>query len=181
MVTSMSARATISAEYLSLQQELHKNPNYGVASIGYAPLVKDLMEAGKITSLSDYGAGKQNLMRELHRLGKNDFEYLPYDPVFPEYGPPRPADLVCCIDVLEHIEPDYVTAVLDDLRSITRRLGLFSIATGPANKVLVDGRNAHLIQKPTSWWLPKLCDRFEIHQLQRIAEGFWVIVYPKAA
>ena len=77
MVTSMSVHTTISAEYLSLQQELHKNPNYGVASIGYAPLVKDLMEAGKITSLSDYGAGKQNLMRELHRLGKNDFEYLP--------------------------------------------------------------------------------------------------------
>ena len=177
----MSALATISAEYRALQQELHKNPDYGTASISYAPLVKDLMEAAKIKSLSDYGAGKKNLLLALHKLGKSDFEYLPYDPAFPEYGPARPADLVCCIDVLEHIEPDYVAAVLEDLRTITRRLGLYSIATGPAEKVLADGRNAHLIQQPTSWWLPKLCEHFELHQLQRAANGFWVVVYPKAA
>ena len=177
----MSVPSTISPAYLALQQELHKNPNYGTASIGYAPLVKDLLDAAKAKSLSDYGAGKKNLFGALQRLGKTDYEYLPYDPAFPEYGPPQPADLVCCIDVLEHIEPDYLPAVLTDLRTITRRLGLYSVATGPAQKFLVDGRNAHLIQQPTSWWLPKLCEHFEIHQLQRTAEGFWVVVYPKAA
>src|SRR5687767_5238683 len=117
----MFALSTISAEYLALQRELHKNPNYGTASIGYAPLVKDLLDAAGAKSLSDYGAGKQNLLRALHGLGKTDFEYLPYDPAFPEYGAPRPADLVCCIDVLEHIELDYLPEVLAELRTITRR------------------------------------------------------------
>jgi hypothetical protein len=171
---------TISDEYLAQQQELHKNPNYGVASIGYAPIVKKLLDGTRSRSLSDYGAGKQNLKKALHGLGKSDFEYFPYDPAFPEYGPPKAADLVCCIDVLEHIEPDYVDTVLAELASITKRIGFYTVALGPASKVLSDGRNAHLIQKPTSWWLPKLCQYFEVHQLGRTEDhGFFVVVEPR--
>jgi hypothetical protein len=176
----MDRKKTISETYLSLQKELHKNPSYGVASIGYAPLIKQLLEISKAKSLSDYGAGKQNLCKALHDLGKRDFDYLPYDPAFPEYGGPKPAELVCCIDVLEHIEPEFVHEVIAELATITEKLGFFSIATGPALKVLADGRNAHLIQKPSSWWLPKLCERFEIIQLGRDQHGFWVICEPKA-
>jgi hypothetical protein len=176
----MTSKPTISAEYLALQKELHKNPKYGIASIGYAPLVKQILEFSKAKSLSDYGAGKQNLKKALDGLGKSDLDYRPYDPAFPEYGPPQPAELVCCIDVLEHIEPDYVDAVVLDLRSITQKVGFFSVATGPAAKVLADGRNAHLIQKPTSWWLPKLSEHFEIAQLGCDPHGFWVIAEPRA-
>lgn len=141
----MNDQQTISDDYLALQKELHLNPNYGVASISYAPLVKQLLEASKAKSLSDYGAGKQNLLKALRNLGAPTFDYRAYDPAFPNYGPPRPGDLVCCIDVLEHIEPEFLGAVLVDLASITERLGFFSIATGPASKTLKDGRNAHLI------------------------------------
>jgi hypothetical protein len=177
----MNQPQTITEEYRHLQQELHKNPNYGVASIGYAPLIKSILEKSKAKSLSDYGAGKQNLRKALEGLGVGGFEYFPYDPAFPEYGPPRPGDLACCIDVLEHIEPDFVDSVLSDLRAITQRIGFFSIATGPAGKFLVDGRNAHLIQRPTSWWLPKLCEHFEILQLQREPKGFWVLTERRKA
>ena len=94
---------TISESYLELQKELHKNPNYGVASIKFAPNVKKIIEDAKLNSISDYGAGKKNLQKTLDDLGLNNYEYYPYDPAFPEYGPPKEADLVCCIDVLEHI------------------------------------------------------------------------------
>jgi hypothetical protein len=175
----MASRPTISADYRAQQQKLHKNADYGIASVTYAPIVKSILDATGARSISDYGAGKQNLKRALQDLGKVDFEYFPYDPAFPEYGEPRPADLVCCIDVLEHIEPDYLAAVLLDLRSIVRGAGFFSIATGPAMKVLSDGRNAHLLQKPSSWWLPRLCEHFEIVRLQRTPDGFYVGVEPK--
>jgi hypothetical protein len=175
----MSQRATISEEYRTLQQELHKNPTYGVASITYAPLVKQLLDGIKAKSLSDYGAGTQNLLKALQQLGVSEIDYRPYDPAFPEYGKPQSADLVCCLDVLEHIEPGYVGEVLLDLRAITTRFGFFSIATGPAAKFLSDGRNAHLIQKPSSWWLPRLCEHFEIIQLGRDQHGFWIIVEPR--
>lgn len=171
----------ISPAYLAQQKELHRNPDYGVASLQYAPLVAEIAARIPARSISDYGAGKCNLAKRLGELGRGGFEYLPYDPAFPEYGPPRPADLVCCIDVLEHVEPDYLDTVLDELRAITRRVGFFTVHSGPAVKHLPDGRNAHLIQQPASWWLPHLCRRFEIVQLQRTPGGFWVLVEPLAA
>ena len=175
----MVERSTISPEYLALQRELHKNPNYGLSSVKYAPIVKSLMEHHGISSLSDYGAGKRRLPEALRAQGLSGFAYFPYDPAFPEYGPPKPADLVCCIEVLEHIEPHYLNAVLLDLKSITRSIGIFTIATGPARKVMADGRNAHLIQRPSSWWLPKLCEHFEIAHLNRTDLGFWVLTEPR--
>lgn len=173
---------TITEEYRKMQQELHQNPNYGVASLAFAPLVADLIRQTGVKSVSDYGAGKKNLLKGLGEAGITSIQYLPYDPAFPEYGTPRSADLVCCIDVLEHIEPDLVDNVIAELATITTGLGFFSIHMGPAGKVLPDGRNAHLIQKPSSWWLPKLVAHFEILQLQThqtMGHGIWVIVKPK--
>jgi hypothetical protein len=176
----MESRATISDDYLRMQRELHQNPNYGVASIGYAPIVRGLMQQFAVKSLSDYGAGKQNLKKKLDELGSGPFEYLPYDPAFPEYGTARPADLVCCIDVLEHVEPDLLENVMLDLKAIVQKFGFFTIHTGAAVKHLADGRNAHLIQKPASWWLPILCRHFEIVHLQGSPGGFWIVVTPLA-
>jgi len=170
---------TISDEYRKQQMELHENPNYGMASVQYAPLVAQLLEKSGAKTVADYGAGKCHLRNALHELGHKNFEYFPYDPAFPDYGKPKPAELVCCIDVLEHIEPEFLESVLNDLAKITRHAGFFTIHMGPAVKTLPDGRNAHLIQQPTSWWLPKLCERFEIVQLQQATGGFWVIVTPR--
>ncbi len=172
---------TISAEYLEQQKRLHENPNYGVASLHYAPLVADLLDQTGAESISDYGAGKCNLRKKLNELGRSGFRYYPYDPAFPEYGEARAADLVCCIDVLEHVEPLYLDAVLGELERITTKVGFFTIHTGPAVKTLPDGRNAHLIQKPASWWLPRICERFELAHMQRSPGGFWLVVEPRAS
>lgn len=172
---------TISNEYLREQQILHRIPSYGTASSSYAPLVKKLLRIVGATSLSDYGAGKQNLKAALGRLGVTSIDYRPYDPVFPEYGAPQPADMVCCIDVLEHIEPDLLDQVLDDLARIVVGIGLLTVHTGPAVKTLTDGRNAHIIQQPQSWWLPRLSDRFEVRHLQMVPNGFLAIVEPRGA
>ena len=168
-----------STEYLELQKLLHQNPNYGTASLEFAPLVINITEKFDIQSISDYGAGKCRLEKKMVALGKKDFKYYPYDPVFPEYGKPKKADLVCCIDVLEHIELPYLNNVLQDISNITTNLGFFTIHTGPANKLLSDGRNAHLIQKPPSWWLPLMCERFEIEHMQKIKLGFMLVVRSK--
>lgn len=170
---------TISRDYLTMQKEMHLNPNYGVASIGFAPIVKTILQRHAIQSLADYGAGKCNLQKALRELGVRQLDYRPYDPAFPEYGAPRSGDLVCCIDVLEHVEEDFLPKVLDELRDLTERFGFFSVHCGPAQKILPDGRNAHIIQKPSSWWLPKLCERFEIVELQQSPGGFWILVGPK--
>jgi hypothetical protein len=173
---------TISEGYLAEQRRLHENPNYGVASLVFGNIVAEIIRKNSIATISDYGAGKRNLKRSLDQAGVRGLEYFAYDPVFPEYGPPRAADLVCCIDVLEHIEIDRLAYVLDELKDITKKLAFFSIHTGPAIKTLSDGRNAHLIQQSASWWLPHLCERFEILALQQhqmMGIGFWVVLAPK--
>ena len=173
---------TITQNYLEQQRKLHENLNYGVASLSFAPIVADLMRQTGCKSVSDYGAGKKRLLEGLRREGLDPLTYHAYDPVFPEYGEPRPADLVCCIDVLEHVEPELIDNVILQLAKITINLGFFSIHMGPAGKILSDGRNAHLIQKPSSWWLPKISQFFEVLHLQgheMMGRGIWIIVAPR--
>lgn len=178
----MSAK-TISQQYLNEQKKLHENPAYGVASTKFAPSVADLLKKARCTSLTDYGAGKKRLWESLNQMGASEgVVYQPYDPAFPEYGSPMPADLVCCIDVLEHIEPDLLENVLTELSGLVTKLGFFTIHQGPAGKTLSDGRNAHLIQEPSSWWLPRLSRYFEVAFLQRhqvFGHGIMLIVEPK--
>lgn len=171
--------ATISDEYRAEQQKLHENPKYGVASLSFAPVVQSLLRLGKCTSLSDYGAGKCNLKKALRLREDGRVQYQPYDPAFPEYGSPRPADLVTCIDVLEHIEPQSLDAVISEISSISQKLAFLTVHTGPAKKMLTDGRNAHLIQESTSWWLGQFEPHFDILHVQQVRKGFFVIACPK--
>ena len=165
----------ISEDYLEEQKRLHTNINYGTASLQHVTTIKNLLINTNLKTISDYGAGKKNLQKGLLNSGFTEFNYFAYDPAFPEYGQPVAADLVCCIDVMEHIEDEFLEAVLDEIKSITLQLCYFSIGTLPAQKKLSDGRNAHLIQKPTRWWLPKLCDRFHIEYVKAHSDNFIVL------
>jgi hypothetical protein len=169
----------ISKEYLEQQKELHKNPMYGMASLQYGETVKSTMNEFGLRTLCDYGAGKQRLLTKLKELNADIDAYYPYDPSFPEYGEAKAADLVVCIDVLEHIEPELLDNVLLDLKKLVVKYGLFTVHTGPAGKILADGRNAHLIQQPINWWLDKLRNYFTLGTRQEKGAGFWVIVKPK--
>ena len=103
-----------------------------------------------------------------------------YDPAIPDLaGEPVPMQMTTCIDVLEHIEPELLDNVLDHLKALTLEIGFFTVHTGPAMKVLDDGRNAHLIQEPPAWWLPKIMARFELQTFQKMENGFFVVVTAK--
>jgi hypothetical protein len=166
----------ITDQYRSEQQALHARGNYGTASIGFAGMVTELIDENNVRTLLDYGCGRMRNLAK-HITPGHDVEYIAYDPGVPELSAPaEPAELVTCIDVLEHIEPEFLDAVLADLRRCVTGLGFFTIHTGPALKTLSDGRNAHLIQEPPAWWLPKLMASFELRLFQALPNGFLVIV-----
>ena len=49
------------------------------------------------------------------------------------------------IELMEHIEPECLEEVLDNLQWLSLKAVFLVIATRPAKKMLADGRNAHLI------------------------------------
>ena len=101
-----------------------------------------------------------------------DVKYTPYEPSNELWSStPEPTEFVACIDVLEHIEPELLDNVLNDLQRVTMKFGLFTIHTGPAAKTLPDGRNAHLIQEPLSWWEDKIKLRFKILKQVAMTNG----------
>jgi len=167
----------ISEEYRHAQQELHKNSGYGQASVVMAPFVAEIIRRDRIEEMLDYGAGKGRLGEELEWLVPWRLRTHRYDPAVPEWSAaPEPSAFVACIDVLEHIEPHLLANVLDDLMRVTAATGYFTVATGPAMKLLPDGRNAHLIQQPANWWLPQFLTRFELLQFAHAPYGFRIEV-----
>ena len=147
----------ITEEYKQLNANLHHTrDDYGTSGAKWADLISDMMRHHK--TLLDYGAGKCLLAKAL-----DGFDVRSYDPCIEGLdGEPEPADLVYCGDVLEHVEPELLDNVLDHIQTLTKKTAILAIHTGPAGKVLADGRNAHLIQKPMSWWEDQIGKRFNI-------------------
>lgn len=166
----------ITESYRAEQAALHAKGNYGTAALHYGKTVMALISAAGTRSLLDYGCGSKRSLLQAIDLPE-DVVYEGYDPAIAAYSAaPCPAELVCCIDVLEHIEPSLLDNVLDHLGELCDPLGFFTIHSGPAQKVLTDGRNAHLTQEGPDWWLPRLKQRFDVLQVAAIPSGFAVLV-----
>ena len=172
----------ISKEYIRLNAKLHQDvPTYGMSGSKHTDTVIKIVK-GMITpenqfvKVLDYGAGKGMLAKSL------PFSIEQYDPAIPEIAAiPAPADFVVCTDVLEHIEPDKLAFVLDDLRRVTKRVGFFVISTRPAIKTYDNGLNAHLIIKDKAWWKKQLDKYFEVAALteKEKEKELHIVVGPK--
>lgn len=165
-----------SQEYKRLQQELHnRNVGYGTSGYKHAQHVQELAAHLQTRSILDYGCGQQTLQKAL------PFPITNYDPFIPgSEDEPEPHDLVVCSDVLEHIEPACLPDVLKHIHSVTKRMLFVDVAQHPAQKSLSDGRNAHLIQERTSWWIDQFASRFELRSLQGYPGGFVAAFEPLA-
>ena len=147
----------ISESYRKLNESLHAGGRYGRHGDKWADSVRALMDTHSIASVLDYGCGQGALSVA---LGGSISEY---DPAIKEKSAmPAPADLVVCTDVMEHIEPELLDNVIDHLADLSRVYCFMIISTRPAMKFLEDGRNAHLIVQPASWWQERLSRRFGI-------------------
>lgn len=158
----------ISPAYAEQNRQLHEtNAGYGTSGAKWAPYIDRLVKEEGYASILDWGCGKGTLAKALP-----DLPIAEYDPAIPgKDAAPAAADLVVCGDVLEHIEPVHLNAVLRELARLARRKLFFVIATRPAGKLLPDGRNAHLIVQQHDWWRAKLSAYFRV-LLWEVREGF---------
>lgn len=147
------------------------DPTWGNTGEHYLDMVVELAHCVKATSILDYGCGKGTLLDALDAQYEGEIVLQGYDPAITKFGlDPEPADLVLCTDVLEHIEPDCIDAVLAHLRSLTKIGAFLVIHTGPASHKLPDGRNAHLIQQPLGWWFTQIAPYFHLEKVQPMGE-----------
>lgn len=144
--------------YLAVQRQMHRElPGYGTFGHHYAEMAEKLITKIAPKTVLDWACGKGCLGRQLDR------PIWEYDPAIPgrDESPP-PAELVFCIDTLEHVEEECLPAVLDELRRVTQKVLYLSIAMSPAEKTLPDGRNFHILQRDAEWWKTKLADFFQL-------------------
>lgn len=151
-IYSFDAADLATEEYRQQLIEKHASMAWGKHGHSHAPEVQELLAQLGARSVIDYGCGRATLAKALP--GVKVFEY---DPGIPgKHHLPKPADVIVCTDVLEHIEPQLLDSVLRHIYLLARRGAYFVIATRPARELLPDGRNAHLIVQPPDWWLLKL-------------------------
>lgn len=162
----------ISPKYQVMQRMLHAQPkSYGQHGDKWAETVLALVGEHRATSVLDYGCGEGALKRAVMATRPDGVRFDEYDPALRgKDGLPSFADLVVCTDVLEHVEPDRLDAVLAHLKLLARKAVLVVVALVPTAKTLADGRNAHLIQRPANWWRKRF-----------IAAGFGLVRPPAVA
>lgn len=147
----------ISEEYRRLNIELHSTGKFGVHGSKWAERVTKIAQTIDATTLLDYGCGQGSLGTALA------LPVAEYDPAIEgKDGRPEPADLVICTDVLEHIEPEFLDNVVNDLCALSIKALFTVISTRLAKKMLADGRNAHLIVEPPSFWREIFSKHFTI-------------------
>jgi uncharacterized Rossmann fold enzyme len=148
----------ISDEYREQNRKLHDSGvQYGQGGGRHALRVLDIRDEQECATVLDYGCGKGTLKRH---LGNPDW-MEEYDPAIPgKDSPARMADLVVCTDVMEHVEPECLDAVLADLFRVTAKVALLVIATRDSIKLLPDGTSPHKIIQDAAWWEAKLAEKF---------------------
>jgi hypothetical protein len=143
----------ISDSYRRLNRKMHEQiPGYGMSGAKNAENVLDICRGLGLKTVLDYGCGK----RALESAIGGQVEILNYDPAIPGLETAQPAGLVVCADVMEHVEPDKVDAVLDHIFTLALSAAYFVISTTQGTRLLPDGTPAHRSVHEAAWWRKKL-------------------------
>lgn len=149
-------------------KELHqKDKNFGnrADAAGVATnlpkALNRLHKVGLCNSVLDYGTGKGLLVHRLRQELGSDIVVNGYDPSVDEWSEkPSKADVVCCLDVLEHIELSDIDRFVNTLYTLTNNILFACIDHQLAVKTLSDRRNAHILLAPPDWWMSRFRSSF---------------------
>ncbi len=136
----------------------------GYGSTNHGRFAYRLVQGFKPRFIVDFGCGRNLFIQHLRRLGIDglgiDFAFPEADVVAPMHRVPISAgiaDVVTSFDALEHLLPEEVDEVLDEMRRVAVPCGrfVFSVCTH-ASKTRVDGEGLHPTVRPRSWWLDRI-------------------------
>lgn len=152
-----------SDHYKKQLEQVHQQRPWGNIGHRFSDHVLEVYKKYDCQSCLDYGCGFGRLR---NKIG-DQIPITNYDPGKPEWAAlPEPHDLVVCTDVMEHVEPEHVDAVLDHIYSLAHKAVFFMINPNPSTGTLPDGRLLHLTVRPLEWWAEKLERRWHLEPLK---------------
>ena len=156
---------------LNLYSELHiSKPRYGASGRTHTDKVYDVIQKFKPNSILDFGCGKGTLKRELELKG---VVVDNYDPAIPEWStiPQSSYEMVVTTDVLEHLYPDEISLVFEEIYKLSPSVVYNIICTRIAKQILPDGSNAHKTVEDKDWWDNKIKLFFSEYEVSTYNRG----------
>lgn len=143
----------LSNDYQKLLIDMHNTNKKWGSEFKKTPIpamLKSTIEKYKPKTLLDFGCGKGFLSKKI-QAEYPDISVTGWDPSF-DYDLAGTYDMIISTDVLEHVEPEYLTKTLEDLKQRSNIVQYHLIACYNAVAILPDGRNAHLsVYTPDQW------------------------------
>ena len=156
-----------SEQQVRLNQQLHlSNPDFGINDTGLTSRLPAAIECFSrmvpTSSVLDYGTGKGFLVDQLRAELPSKFKVDGYDPSVEKWSKPPASsyDIVTCLDVLEHIDLQFIDRTILQLKKLANHFCYVTIDLQPAVKRLKDGRNAHVMLAPSEWWITRFAQHF---------------------
>jgi hypothetical protein len=164
----------ITDQYRELNLQLHaSSTGFGGSGHKWAARIQSLAEELEATTILDYGCGKGTLRKAL------TLEVREYDPGIPGKGAlPQPADLVVCTDVLEHVEPECLDAVIEHILSLSIKGCLVAVACRAGRRPMADGSMEHRIVQERIWWKRKLKEHARFREVPALRAKEYAAVFP---
>lgn len=173
----------VSSEYRNLLEEKHskwKGMWGGHINTKIKFIYKYALEYD-CKSILDYGAGSSHFINDINKLyPDHSFTINEYEPGRKELAKDPPvSDMIVCLDVLEHIEPEKLDNVLEHIYNKTNKIMYFSACTVPAHGTFPNGQNLHLIIENKEWWEEKLSKYFTFKDLFDTKAHLWGLAIKK--
>lgn len=170
----------ISEDYRQLIADETKRP-WGGAVIGSVPRIYNYAKQHDCTSVLDYGSGKSDFLKSLNEsFPEHGLQINQYEPARPEFSMDPPvSDMTICVDVLEHIEPDKIDAVLEHIYERTNKIFYFKICLVASHNTFPDGTNLHLIIEDADFWQNKLIKHWELSEVFATKFHYWGLATKK--
>lgn len=139
-------------KYTEFYKKRHET-GYGRTGHKHVKTVADQIKGHGVETVLDWGAGSRTLSKALaeHRP---DWAVTAYDPCVPglDVLPEGTFDAVVSTDVLEHIPYEELDEAIQQILSLTGKVGYHHIASYPARETFPDGRNIHVVLEKADWW-----------------------------
>jgi hypothetical protein len=168
-------------DYGAIYSQMHRKRKHftGRSIFSGLPLIVELVKQTQPRRILDYGCGK-GIQYSEHCVHDGWGGLMPvlYDVGVKEFAqkPTGAFDGLICTDVMEHIDPPDVNAILSDIFSYLpprddggESFAFFWISCRPAKrKTLPDGRGVHLTVRHGDWW-DEVIDSLAPHHVNVVA------------